>query len=142
MKSYLAVMKDALLALEADRAMNRSAWGRGVVMYAQEMVDHFETEYNYGLKDFTPSVKNLEKVLLNGAENWHEYSWGGSSLIYDCDIAKRLCSPSELKKTKGGLNRPNGREDWLDVQERALRQAFRALWHRCNWFDQVFEEDD
>lgn len=142
MKSYLEVMKDALLALEADRAMHRCAWRRGVVMYAQEMVDHFEIEYNHGLKDFTPSMKNLEKVLLNGAENWHQYSWGGLALTCDRDIAARLCSPSVLKKTKGGLNRPNGREDWLDVQERALRQAFHALWRRCNSFVPVFEEDD
>ena len=67
--------------------------------------------------------KLLERQLLNGASDWAQYSWGGSSLIYDGDIAARLCCPSELKKTRNGERRPNAREEWLDVQARALFQA-------------------
>lgn len=44
-------------------------------------------------------------------------------MIYDSDIAERLCNPSELKKTRNGERRPNGREEWLDTQARALFQA-------------------
>lgn len=55
------------------------------------------------------------------------YNWGGSSLIYDADIAGRLCCPSELKKTRNGERRPNSREEWLDVQARALYQACNRL---------------
>jgi hypothetical protein len=62
--------------------------------------------------------------LLNGASNWDQYSWGGCSLICDRDIAIRLCTPSELKKTRNGERRPNDREMWLDTQTRALRQAW------------------
>ena len=61
--------------------------------------------------------------MLNGAQDWEQYSWGGSALIYDGDIAERLCCPSELKKTRNGERRPNSREEWLDVQARALYQA-------------------
>nr|DAP26633.1 MAG TPA: hypothetical protein [Bacteriophage sp.] len=61
--------------------------------------------------------------MLNGAQDWEQYSWGGSALIYDYDIAERLCCPSELKKTRNGERRPNSREEWLDVQARALYQA-------------------
>ena len=94
----------------------RSAWDRGVKAYALELV--------YGLEvEEIPDERSLKKILLNGAENWSRYSWGGSSFIYDCDIAKRLCTPSEYKKTKGGERRPNSREEWLDVQARALAQA-------------------
>ena len=54
-------------------------------------------------------------------------------MIYDGDIAERLCCPSELKKTRNGERRPNSREEWLDVQARALRQASymvrRAAFH-------------
>ena len=57
-------------------------------------------------------------VLLAGA------AWGGCSLIYNGDIAERLCTPSELKKTRNGERRPNDREMWLDTQTRALRQAW------------------
>ena len=64
-----------------------------------------------------------EKDLLNGAEDWQQYSEGGFSLIFDTDICKRLCSPSEQKKTQNGKRKPNSKEDWIDVQARALQQA-------------------
>ena len=56
--------------------------------------------------------------------DFNEYSWGGCSLIYDYDIAKRLCTPSEYKRKKGGELNPNSHEQWLDTQARALYQAF------------------
>ena len=65
--------------------------------------------------------------MMNGAENWRRYSYGGSSLIYDKDIAERLCTPSELKRTRGGMRKPNSSETWLDVQTRALNQAARII---------------
>lgn len=55
-------------------------------------------------------------------------AWGGSALVYDGDIAAALCTPSELKRTRNGDRRPNSREEWLDVQARALRQAFRRMY--------------
>ena len=51
-----------------------------------------------------------------------------ASIIYDSDIAERLCTPSELKKTRNGERKPNSREEWLDVQARALRQAFSRIY--------------
>ena len=68
-----------------------------------------------------------EEKLLSGAKDWKEYSWGGRSLIYDQDIAERLSSPSELRKTNNGQRRPNAREEWLDTQARALYQASYKL---------------
>jgi hypothetical protein len=65
----------------------------------------------------------LEKAMLNGADSWSQYSYGGCSLVYDGDIAERLCAPSEFKKKRGGELPPNAREQWLDVQARALNQA-------------------
>jgi hypothetical protein len=61
--------------------------------------------------------------MLNGAQDWDEYSYGGCSLIYNGDIAKRLCTPSELKRKRYGELNPNSRENWLDVQARALFRA-------------------
>ena len=43
------------------------------------------------------------------------------------DICKRLCSPSEQRKTKNGERKPNANEEWLDVQARALCQAARLV---------------
>ena len=52
---------------------------------------------------------------------------GRFALIYNGDIAKLLCSPSELKRTRNGERRPNNREEWLDTQARALAQAAKRL---------------
>ena len=95
----------------------RSTWGKGVKNYAVDLVDELEAE------DVPTDSVELNKLLLSGAENWNAYSWGGSALIYNADIAAALCTPSELKKTKGGERRPNSHEQWLDVQARALAQA-------------------
>ena len=98
---------------------DRSAWDKAVTLYACELVESLEIE------ELPEDFAEFKALMLNGASDWNQYSWGGSSLIYDYDIAERTCTPSELKKTKGGERRPNSREEWLDVQARALSQAFR-----------------
>lgn len=108
----------------------RSAWDKGVTQYALELVDELAEQINGGYfeeSDLTES-KKVRAALLNGAADWSQYSWGGCSLIYDGDIAERLCCPSELKKTRNGERRPNGREEWLDVQARALFQAANRVY--------------
>ena len=103
----------------------RSAWDKGVTQYALELVEQLGEQIDGGYfeeSDLTES-KKVRAALLNGAADWSQYSWGGCSLIYDGDIAERLCCPSELKKTRNGERRPNSREEWLDVQARALQRA-------------------
>ena len=110
-------------SIESEK--QRSAWDKGVTKYALELVEQLGERINGGYfeeLDLTES-KKVRAALLNGAADWSQYSWGGGSLIYDSDIAERLCSPSELKKTRNGERRPNSREEWLDVQARALFQA-------------------
>ena len=104
-----------------EAANPRSAWGKGVKVYALELLEELPKNVEYG------DLYSLEEDMLNGAQNWKQYSWGGCSLIYDEDIAKRLCTPSELKKTRNGERRSNGREEWLDVQGRALWQAAQQI---------------
>lgn len=100
----------------------RSAWGNGVKAYALELVEELEERSTY--EGRTPATREeCAAWLLNGAQDWKAFSWGGSSLIYNGDIARRLCCPSELKKTRNGERRPNSREEWLDTQARALFQA-------------------
>ena len=106
--------------IEASKA--RSAWARGVRAYALELLEEHESE------EIPENWEALKNDLLNGAKNWKEYSWGGCSLIYDQDIARRLCAPWELKKTKGGFRKPNAREEWLDCQARALYQACNLIY--------------
>ena len=114
---------------------DRSAWDKGVTIYALELLDEIKESIDYNGKE-PETLEELKRIALNGAENWDEYSWGGCSLIYNGDIAERLCTPSELKKTRNGERRPNGREEWLDVQARALRQAY----NRIKWIFYMVKE--
>ena len=107
------LVSDVVAVLGARR--DRSAWDRGVTAYALDMLEELEvTEL---------TARTVERTLLNGAPTWRDYSWGGCALIYDRDIAERLCCPSELRRTRGGERRPNAREEWLDTQARACFQA-------------------
>lgn len=103
----------------------RSAWDRGVKAYALELIGGLDEGTRSGWLDLcdieAPNL--LTRSMLNGATSWSEYSWGGCSLIYNGDIAARLCTPSELKKIRNGERRPNASEEWLDTQARALHQA-------------------
>ena len=109
----------------------RSAWSRAKKEYAVELLDNLRTAAAYAAENGEPSPlesrKTVRAALLNGARDWKEYSYGGCSLIYNSDIAARCCNPSELRRTHGGEKRPNAREDWLDVQARALYQAGAVL---------------
>ena len=119
----------AFLRVELKNTKARSAWKRGVKVLADFLIDNLNSFIRCGdIGEIT--VQNLEKILLNGAENWREYSYGGSAFIYDSEIAEALCTPSELRKCTrkdGTLRNPNGRENWLDCQARALYQAYRLL---------------
>lgn len=114
---------------------DRSAWDKGITGYALEILDTVEqraTEEGHE----PATVQELNDFMLNGAQdyrrpteynNWSVASWGGSYEIYDTEIAKRLCTPSELKKTRNGERKPNSREEWLDTQARALTQAAERI---------------
>lgn len=97
----------------------RSAWARGVYLYAEELMENVESEEQLA------SVETLSKRLLNGADNWFRYSEGGCALVYDGDICERLCPPSVIRRYKHGRLSPC--EGWIKVQERALRQAAREI---------------
>lgn len=116
-----------------ENEKQRSAWGKGVTEYALELVEKLGEQISDGYFDELDlsDSKKVRAALLNGAADWSQYSWGGCSLIYDRDIAERLCTPSELKKTHNGERRPNSREEWLDVQARALYQAANRVIEAC-----------
>lgn len=121
-------MEQKLISTIRNKIINspaKSAWDRGVLIYALEIFDNYIEEHDSN-KQIT------EKDLLNGAKDWQQYSRGGSSLIYDEDICKRLFTPSEQKKTRYGELKPNPSEEWLDVQARALYQAAQIVLSTVN----------
>lgn len=116
-EEFIENMETADVVFERIAHLNpRSAWNRGVMRYALELVTSVEI-----------GEEITEKRLLNCAENWNQYSEGGCALIDDELICRRLCSPSEIKKTHSGERRPNKQENWIDVQARALYQAARLI---------------
>lgn len=106
-------LSSALAAIPSGR----SAWSRAVHTYACELVESLDDSADLSNETL------LRKALLNGASDWQQYSEGGCALVYDADIAERLCSASELKRCKGGERQPNASENWLECQARALAQA-------------------
>lgn len=117
-------MKKQELLNKLEKLTHRSAWGRAVVYDAVNLLEN-------ATEELPNTWEELKKLLLNGAADWSAYSYGGCALIYDEDIARHYCTPSELRKVthKDGTisERANAGEIWLDVQARALTQAARLI---------------
>ena len=90
----------------------RSAWERGVVAYAESMLDELEPTEELWAPNHRESAAQRRAELAR-------LQLGRVRLIYDTDIARRLCSPSELRRCRDGARLPNAREEWLDTQARA-----------------------
>ena len=112
-------MKKEKLLEMVETLEGSSAWSRGVNAYAFDLVESLQVD--------EVDEACLEVELLNGADHWYEYSQIGNTLIYDRDIAERLCNPTELKITRNGQRDPNSMETWLDLQARALKQAYVVI---------------
>lgn len=114
-------MKKSELVATIRNTTARAAWNKGVKAYALDLLAD--------LPDEIPAApRDIKALLLNGAQDWHEYSWGGCALAYNSDIAERLCSPSDFRRSHDGDRRPNAREEWLDAQTRALSQAAQLIY--------------
>lgn len=108
--------------IRCDRIM-RSAWKKGVFEYELDMLDSLMVYTDVDVEN----IRDFKVLCLNGATDFYELSESGLYLVHDTDIAKRLCNNTELKRTKNGEKQPNKFETWLDVQGRALYQAYADL---------------
>lgn len=113
---------EVIAAIESTPA--RGTWSRAVREDACTLVEGVEVD----ALPIDPGA--LRCLLLNGARDWYEYSYGGSALIYNEDIAAHYFNKSEHAR----WSRPrhdsgmafNG-EEILEMQGRALAQAFRIV---------------
>ena len=124
----IKIDKDYIRCLieKAPQRKNVSAWKKGVKNYAIALIDKLPDDYCMifgNQEELEKHIKIFKKLLLNGAENWRRYSYGGRAYISNNAIAINLCTLSEYINSKRGKRRPNRRENWLDVQARALFQA-------------------
>lgn len=100
---------------------DRSTWDKAVTQYALEILcdlDYLERDPDFDIGKL--SVKELEAVCLNGANDWRMYSFGGCSLCYNYDIQERLYPKSKWRKYPSG-------DKLLYDQSRALRSAFTRI---------------
>lgn len=104
----------------------RSAWSKGVKKIAEGLLDQYE-EIVRDQEGQSPVPPLTEKIVLNGANGWEQYCYGGCAMTYDREIAKTLCTLSELRRTDFGRKAPNVRESWMDVQVRAHVQAWALI---------------
>lgn len=118
------------LSAKIENLKTRSAWQKGIKEYAAELVEKLEEYAGYSVTPGNVEVNDpagFLEICLNGAQDWEQYSRGGMSLVYDGTIAERLCTKSELKRVNGGERMPNRFNDWIDIQARALRQAYSLV---------------
>jgi len=133
---------EVLNSLKAEKSA-RSAWDRGVAATAIELVEG-QIECLGADGEIDPSDRaKLEKQFLDGAEDWTDYSYGGSAFAHDWDIVERYCTPSYIKHYRGipcsrtSMLAPGGRESWLELQARALGQAFCKVYDTAVRLDKI-----
>jgi len=116
------------LIKKLNTVKTRSAWDKGVLDYALEIVENYAPEEVTSVDDVLNYARDKHESLYSVAK-WQ--SEGGCFELYDDDIAQRLCTPSELRRCthKDGSLRDmaNARESWLDVQSRAVFQAYNRI---------------
>lgn len=104
---------------------SRSAWARGVNRIALNIVVEILEEHDGNDAPHFNRVVDFSKHFYN--DSLREAVYSGCFLIYDEDIAKNFCTPSELKRLKNGGRNPSSRETWLDVMYRGAYQAIRHI---------------
>lgn len=118
--SYVLIDVKRLVA-EAEKMSKseRSYWSRGVASlirdYAEEVLQEHDGEI--------VSARDFYKLWNCGADSLREAVYGGCFDVWNYDIEKRLCTPSELKKSNEGTRRPNKNKNWFDVEIEAMYQA-------------------
>lgn len=68
----------------APQRKNVSAWKNGVKNYAIALIDKLPDDYCMiftNQRELEEHLKILKKLLLNGAKNWRQYSYGGVHIL-------------------------------------------------------------
>ena len=116
----------------------RSQWKKAVKIYEKELYESISEKSDkslvkaFAFAGYDEAKRNIEILLLNGAETWEDFSKGGCSLCYNGDIEERILPPSQRGKY--------GSERLVAMQAEALREAAANLAHKiahvvdCNEF--------
>ena len=120
MMSFILIDVKRLVA-EAEKLIKseRSCWSRGVASLIRDYGEDVLGEHDGEII----SARGFYKLWHRGNDSLRDAVYAGSFDIWNYDIAKRLCTPSELKKSNEGVRNPNKRENWFDVETRAIYEA-------------------
>jgi hypothetical protein len=113
----------------------KSHWERAVRDYALEMISQCDKKNITSYKQIPNHCNAMNMTDYAIAKDLSE---GGCFEVYDVDIAKRLCTPSQLKRVtrKDSTVRDLPHETWIDAQTRAVTQAIFLLRSACFWCSQ------
>lgn len=83
----------------AERAMTgrystRSTEDRAVLVYMAELVDNIR----HHSVEFASFAQDIERICLNGADDWQHYSFSSCSLCYNDQIAELILPPSRRNR--------------------------------------------
>lgn len=110
----------------------RSHWKQAVRDYALEMIAQCDKK---NITSYKELLNHVDAARMSDYALAKALSEGGCFEISNADIAKRLCTPSQLKRymRKDGTVRDLTHETWIDAQTRAVYQAILLLEHACFW---------
>lgn len=110
----------------------RSQWKRAVRDYALWIISKCDKK---NITSYKELLNHVDAARMSDYALAKALSEGGCFEICDAAIAKRLCTPSQLKRytRKDGTVRDLTHETWIDVQTRAVYQAILLLEHACFW---------
>ena len=117
-------------------ARNKAVWEYGI-----EVLDSVATNGDDENRELWTQDK-LRDLLLNGAfdyykpydeqAHWKRYSEGGCSLIWNIEIAQRVCTPNQYKKLEDKINSGDDTHDWIMIQARCLFDAAQLIYQTFN----------
>ena len=129
-KKDLLNYNNIIRTLEEWKKHTSTKLDKAILDDAIDLLDNLkETSYQIN------TMKDVRKALLNGAQNWDQYSYGGCALIYDGDIADHYLSEDKKKDFK--FKRGPEKGCWngiklLDFQATCLREANRTCLKAIN----------
>lgn len=124
-RTRVRITRERLEAHKARKGGARTYWDRGVTDFALDLLENYENICKECENDGNPVPACNKKTLLNGADDWRVYCYGGCALVYNGDIAKVVFTPAQFAKWEQG--RKVTAEPLLDIQARALAAGWRVL---------------
>lgn len=109
------------LLKKAPQRKNASAWCKGVKNYADMLMDNLLDDYCMifdNQRELEEQMKFFKKILLNGADNWNQYSYGAWHMFMMKKLPRLYAIHQSIAKLKAEKNSQTaGRPGWMSKLE-------------------------